>query len=62
MSEPESIQMALLVLALVTCFYVCAVFLAEIGFFPWLAAMVAIPISYAVGYALSRLLRGAGVL
>jgi hypothetical protein len=29
---------------------------------PWLAALVAIPISFAVGYALSRVLRGAGAL
>ena len=54
--------MALLILALVGCFYVSAVFLAEIGLFLWLAALVAIPVSYAVGYALSRVLRGAGVL
>ena len=54
--------MALLVVALVACFYVSSIFLAEIGMFPWLAALVAIPVSYVVGYALSRLLRGAGVL
>ena len=54
--------MALLVLALVACFYVSAVFLAEVGMFPWLAALIGIPISYVVGYALSRILRGVGVL
>lgn len=54
--------MALLIFALVASFVVSAIFLAEIGMFPWLAAMIAIPIAYAVGYALSRVLRGAGVL
>ena len=43
--------MALLIFALVASFVVCALFLAEIGLFPWLAVLVAIPISYAVGYA-----------
>jgi hypothetical protein len=54
--------MALLILALIASFVVSALFLAEIGLFPWLAAMVAIPIAFAVGYALSRVLRSAGVL
>jgi hypothetical protein len=54
--------MALLILALIASFVASAVFLAEIGLFPWLAAMIAIPIAFAVGYALSRVLRGAGVL
>lgn len=54
--------MALLILGLVASFVVSAIFLAEIGFFPWLAAMLAIPIAYAIGFALSRVLRGAGVL
>ena len=54
--------MALLIFALVASFVVSAIFLAELGLFPWLAVLVAIPISYAVGYALSRVLRGAGVL
>jgi len=54
--------MALLILALIASFVVSAILLAEIGLFPWLAAMLAIPIAYAIGYALSRLLRGAGVL
>ena len=54
--------MALLIFALVASFVVCALFLAEIGLFPWLAVMVAIPVAYAIGYVLSRLLRGAGVL
>lgn len=54
--------MALLVVALVACFYVSAVLMAEIGMLPWLAALIAVPVSYAVGYALSRMLRGVGVL
>lgn len=54
--------MALLIFALIATFVVCAMFLAEIGFLPWLAVLVSIPISFAVGYALSRVLRGAGVL
>ena len=54
--------MALLIFALIASFVVCALFLAELGLFPWLAVMVAIPVAYAIGYVLSRLLRGAGVL
>lgn len=54
--------MALLIFALVASFVVCAIFLAELGLFPWLAVMAAIPIAYAIGYVLSRMLRGAGVL
>lgn len=54
--------MALLIFALVASFVVTALFLAEIGMFPWLAALISIPISYAIGYALSRVLRAAGVL
>ena len=54
--------MALLVLAIIASFVVSALFLAEVGLFPWLAVLVAIPIAYAVGYALSRILRGAGAL
>ena len=54
--------MALLIFALIASFVVSALFLAQIGFIPWLAAMLAIPIAYAIGYALSRVLRGAGVL
>jgi membrane-associated PAP2 superfamily phosphatase len=54
--------MALLIFALIAGFVVCSVFLAQLGLFPWLAVLLAIPISYAVGYALSRMLRGAGVL
>ena len=58
----QEFTMALLIFALVASFVVSAIFLAEIGLFPWLAALIAIPIAYAVGYALSRVLRGAGVL
>ena len=54
--------MALLVLAIVAGFVVCALFLAEIGLFPWLAVLIAVPIAYGLGYVLSRLLRGAGAL
>ncbi|MGI9478303.1 MAG: hypothetical protein ACR2PI_16495 [Hyphomicrobiaceae bacterium] len=54
--------MALLIFALVASFVVSAIFFAELGLFPWLAVLVAVPLSYAVGYALSRVLRGAGVL
>lgn len=54
--------MALLIFALVASYVVSAIFLAEFGMFAWLAALVAIPIAYAVGYALSRVLRNAGVL
>jgi len=54
--------MALLIFALIASFVISALFLAQIGFFPWLAALISIPIAYAVGYALSRVLRAAGVL
>ncbi len=54
--------MGLLIFALVASFVVSSIFLAELGLFPWLAILVAIPISYAVGFALSRVLRGAGAL
>lgn len=54
--------MVLLIFALIAIFVVSSMFLAQIGFLPWLAVLVSIPISYAVGYALSRVLRGAGVL
>ena len=54
--------MVLLIVALVASFVVSALFLIEIGLLPWLSALLAIPIAYAVGYALSRVLRGAGVL
>ena len=52
----------LLVLSLVATFVIVAVFLVELGLFPWLAILVAIPIAYGVGFAISRLLRGAGAL
>lgn len=54
--------MALLIFALIASYVVSAIFLAEMGLFAWLAALVAVPIAYAIGYALSRVLRGAGVL
>lgn len=54
--------MALLIFVLVATFVVSAWFLVEIGLFAWLATLLAIPLAYAVGYALSRLLRGAGAL
>ena len=58
----EFSEMALLILALVGCFIISALFLANIGLFPWIAVLVSVPIAFAVGYPLSRLLRGAGVL
>lgn len=54
--------MALLIAALVAGFYVCSVFLVEVGLPPSISVVAAIPISFAVGYALSRVLRGAGAL
>ena len=54
--------MWLLVLSLVATFVIVAMFLVELGLFPWLAILDAIPIAYGVGFAISRLLRGAGAL
>ena len=54
--------MWLLVLALVATFVIVAMFLVELGLFPWLAILVSIPIAYGVGFALSRVLRGTGAL
>jgi uncharacterized protein (DUF983 family) len=54
--------MWLLVVTLVGTFVVVAMFLTELGLFPWLAILVAVPIAYAVGFALSRVLRGAGAI
>ncbi len=54
--------MWLLVVALVATFIIVAMFLVELGLFPWLAILVSIPIAYGVGFALSRVLRGSGAL
>lgn len=54
--------MALLILALIASFVISAVFLVNLGLWPWVAVLLAIPIAYAFGFALSRLLRGVGVL
>jgi hypothetical protein len=54
--------MWLLVLTLVATFVIVAMFLVELGLFPWLAILVAIPVAYGVGFALSRVLRGSGAL
>jgi membrane-associated PAP2 superfamily phosphatase len=60
--KEEVSRMWLLVLSLVATFVIVAMFLVELGLFPWLAILVAIPIAYGVGFAISRLLRGAGAL
>ena len=39
-----------------------AMFLVELGLFPWLAILVSIPIAYCVGFALSRVLRSSGAI
>ena len=52
--------MALLIFALVAIFVISAVLLVEVGLFPWLSVLIAIPISYVFGFALSRVLRSAG--
>ena len=54
--------MPILVIVLVASFYVAALMLLEFGFLPWLSAMIAIPIAYAITFALSRALRSAGAI
>ena len=54
--------MIMLVFALVGSFVISALFLAEVGVFPWLAALIAVPVAFAVAFALSRIMRGAGAI
>ena len=55
-------ETSVLILVLVASFVVSSLFLAELGVMPWLAILIAIPVAYAVAYALSRVMRGAGTI